>query len=86
MFTKKTTLLLLKILEKVTSEKALHSRWLNTLSYLEYIGTRKILKSLPAHIFGKVFLEHVNEEARHSLFFKNLAQKRGSKESKFPNP
>ena len=83
MFTKKTTLLLLKILEKVTSDKALHSRWLNTLSYLEYIGTRKILKSLPAHIFGKTFLEHINEEARHSLFFKNLAQKEAQKNLSF---
>lgn len=75
MLTKKTTLLLLKILEKVIPDKALHSRWLNTLSYLEYIGTRKILKSLPAHILSKNLLEHINEEARHSLFFKQLAQK-----------
>ncbi len=74
MFTKKTTLLLLRILERIVSDKILHSRWLNTLSYLEYIGARKILKSLPARILNKTFLEHINEEARHSLFFKNLAQ------------
>lgn len=83
MLTKKTTLLLLKILERVISEKVLHSRWLNTLSYLEYIGTRKILKSLPAHILSKTFLEHINEEARHSLFFKNLALKVGHKNLSF---
>ena len=83
MLTKKTTLLLLKILEKITTNTTLHSRWLNTLSYLEYIGTRKILKSLPAHIFNKTFLEHVNEEARHSLFFKNLAQKVAQKKLSF---
>jgi len=73
--TKKTTLLLLRILEKIISDKNLHSLWLNTLSYLEYIGTRKILKSLPAHILSKAFLDHIYEEAGHSLFFKNLAQK-----------
>ena len=83
MLTKKTTLLLLKILEKIIEDKTLHSRWLNTLSYLEYIGTRKILKSLPAHMLSKVFLEHINEEARHSLFFKSLAQKVAQKNLSF---
>ena len=73
--TKKTTLLLLKILEAVTSHKELHARFLNTLSYLEYIGARKMLKSLPAPILNKSFLDHVNEEIRHSLFFKSLAEK-----------
>ena len=81
--TKKTTLLLLRILEKVVSDKNLHSRWLNTLSYLEYIGTRKMLKSLPAHILSKAFLDHIHEEARHSLFFKNLAQKVAQKNLSF---
>lgn len=79
MLSKKTTLLLLKILEKITSDNSLHSRWLNTLSYLEYIGTRKMLKALPAHILDEKFLEHINEEARHSLFFKKLAHKQAAK-------
>lgn len=83
MQTKKTTLLLLKILEKIVSEKALHSRWLNTLSYLEYIGARKILKSLPSHILNKSFLEHIHEETRHSLFFKALAEKIAKKSLSF---
>ena len=79
MLTKKTTLLLLKILEKATDDKNQHSRWLNTLSYLEYIGSRKILKCLPAHVLNKTLLEHINEEVRHSLFFKKLAQKQVQK-------
>lgn len=83
MRTKKTTLLLLKILEKIISDENLHSLWLNTLSYLEYIGARKMLKSLPAHILSKIFLEHIHEEARHSLFFKNLAQKIAQKDLSF---
>ena len=85
MLTKKTTLLLLKILEKIIRNQGLHFKWLNTLSYLEYIGTRKILKSLPAHILNKTFLEHINEEARHSLFFKKLAQKLAQKNLSFKN-
>ena len=79
MLTKKTTLLLLKILEKVTSNKKLHSKWLNTLSYLEYIGTRKILKSLSSTSIDIQLLEHINEESRHSLFFKKLAYKQTRK-------
>ncbi|MCY4321732.1 MAG: hypothetical protein OXC37_04955 [Bdellovibrionaceae bacterium] len=73
--TKKTTLLLVKILEKITAHKDLHAKFLNTLSYLEYIGARKMLKSLPAPILNKTFLDHINEEVRHSLVLKNLAEK-----------
>ena len=71
--------MLLKILETVTSDKNLHFRFLNTLSYLEYLGTRKMLKSLPAPLLNKVFLDHINEESRHSLFLKTIAQKLAGK-------
>ena len=63
------------VLEGITSCRGLHGRWLNTLSFLEYIGTRKILKSLPARILEETLLSHVTEEAFHSLFFKKLARK-----------
>ncbi|MCY4512689.1 MAG: hypothetical protein OXB86_03265 [Bdellovibrionales bacterium] len=63
------------ILENIVSSRKIHGRWLNTLSFLEYIGTRKILKSLPANILDETLLSHVAEEAFHSLFFKKLARK-----------
>ena len=63
------------ILEEITSRPILHGRWLNTLSFLEYIGTRKILKSLPANILDETLLSHISEEAFHSLFFKKLIRK-----------
>ena len=81
--TKKTTLLLLNILEKVSSDDSLHARFLNTLSYLEYIGSRKMLKSLPSSIFDKVLLDHVNEETRHSLILKSFAEKLAKKSMGF---
>ena len=81
--TKKTTLLLLSILEKVTSDSSLHSRFLNTLSYLEYIGSRKMLKSLPSSILDHFFLDHINEETRHSLILKRLAEKTAKKNMAF---
>ncbi len=83
---KKTTLLLLKLLEKIISDESLHFRWLNTLSYLEYIGLRKILKSLPAHILNQSFLSHIHEESRHSLFFKSIAQKMAGRKLFFKAP
>lgn len=81
--TKKTTLLLLSLLEKITSDNSLHSRFLNTLSYLEYIGSRKMLKSLPSSILDKTLLDHINEETRHSLIFKRLAEKCSKKSMRF---
>ena len=62
-------------METITNCNSLHAKFLNTLSYLEYIGARKMLKSLPAPILNKIFLEHINEEIRHSLFLKSLAEK-----------
>ena len=63
------------VLKEITSCRRLHGRWLNTLSFLEYIGTRKILKSLPADILDETLLSHIAEEAFHSLFFKKLVRK-----------
>ena len=63
------------LLNKIVSHPLLHSQFLNTLSFLEYIGTRKIIKSQPSDYFNSELLEHLNEESRHSLFFKKLAQK-----------
>ena len=81
--TKKTTLLLLTLLEKISSDDSLHARFLNTLSYLEYIGSRKMLKSLPSSVLDKVLLDHINEETRHSLILKSLAQKLAKKNMGF---
>ena len=66
-------------LKKIVLDSKLHARFLNTLSFLEYIGTRKIIKSQPSSYFNEELLEHLNEEARHSLFFKRLAQKQSKK-------
>ena len=81
--TKKTTLLLLSLLEKITSDDSLHACFLNTLSYLEYIGSRKMLKSLPSSILDKTLLDHINEETRHSLILKGFAEKLSKKTMSF---
>lgn len=33
------------LVERIVADPALHARWLNTFSYLEYVGIRKIVKS-----------------------------------------
>jgi hypothetical protein len=52
-----------------------HARFLNTLSLLEHIGSRKIMKSLSADSLGGDVLRHLAEETRHAYFFKHAAEK-----------
>jgi len=81
--TKKTTLLFLTLLEEIISDDSLHASFLNTLSYLEYVGSRKMLKSLPSSLLDKTLLAHIHEETKHSLILKNLAQKLSKKSMSF---
>ncbi len=55
--------------------KPLHARWLNTLAFLEHIGSRKIIKSQNSSLINKEVLMHISEETRHAAYFKNLACK-----------
>ena len=62
-------------LQQVVSHPLLHAKWLNTLSFLEHIGSRKIIKSQNSHTLNYVILQHISEETRHALFFKALIHK-----------
>ncbi|MFZ4403922.1 MAG: hypothetical protein ACOYOK_07450 [Pseudobdellovibrionaceae bacterium] len=64
-------------LEKVISNPASHARWLNSLSYLEYRGFRKIARALQTQDISMHILSHAMEEARHAFYFKKLAVKVG---------
>jgi hypothetical protein len=65
---------------KIVAEPALHARWLNTFSYLEYVGFRKIVKSQRAEHLTAAILGHACEEGRHALSLKKLAVKLGGAE------
>jgi hypothetical protein len=65
------------LLERLAGSPPLHARFLNTLSLLEYVGVRKILKSQRAEWFTPELLEHVVEEARHAFVLKTLAMRVG---------
>ncbi len=74
---------LAEVLTIIIQNRDLHGKWLNSLSYLEYRGVRKILRSLRTEDYDVTVLTHVFEEARHALFFKKLALKVGG--SSFDN-
>jgi hypothetical protein len=71
---------LIRVLEKIVTDPTLHARWLNTFSYLEYIGFRKIVKSQEAETLTLATLTHANEEGRHAMLLKRLALRIGGKE------
>ena len=62
-------------LEKVVQNTKQHTRWLNTLAFMEHIGSRKIIKSQNSATLDLTLLQHISEEARHAFYFKTLAHK-----------
>ena len=57
------------------SKDYFHARWINTLSYMEHIGSRKIIKSQDSQLIGLFTLQHISEEARHACFLKKLGDR-----------
>ena len=55
-------------LRMVLTDQRLMSLWLNTLSFLEYMGARKIAKSLRQDHFNEELLGHLSEEAAPQPF------------------
>ncbi|WOJ90029.1 ferritin-like domain-containing protein [Methylocapsa polymorpha] len=61
----------------IVADPILHAKWLNTFSFLEYVGFRKIVKSQRAEALSAAVLNHALEEGRHALGLKKLAVKLG---------
>ena len=62
-----------RFLAHLCAAPPLHARFLNTLSLLEHIGSRKIMLSQRRP--GHEVLRHLAEETRHAFFFKRAAEK-----------
>lgn len=62
-------------LKKIIQNGRQHSRWLNTISFLEHIGSRKILATQSGFAMGEMILRHASEEARHAHFFKRMSER-----------
>ncbi|MGB0678951.1 MAG: hypothetical protein ACPGUV_04760 [Polyangiales bacterium] len=63
------------LLSAILPHPTLHARLLNTISLLEHIGCRKIVKALDSLRLDQTLLQHIAEEARHAFFFKQLAER-----------
>jgi len=62
-----------RLLDRIVVEAPLHARFVNTLSRLEYVGMRKILKSRRSERIGLDGLQHILDEAVHALRLKKAA-------------
>lgn len=66
------------VLEQIGNRNELHALLLNTFSLLEYIGSRKIIKSQIDREISEELLGHIAEEIRHAQLLKHLALKLSS--------
>lgn len=63
------------IILKIIQNQTIFAKFLNTLSLLEYIGARKILKSQAQEKINLILLDHAEEELRHAQVLKRAALK-----------
>jgi hypothetical protein len=62
-------------LQNVIAQPQHHARFLNMLSMLEHMGSRKIMLSQMHQTLTEDSLKHLAEEARHAYFFKRQAER-----------
>lgn len=62
-------------LQEIFSSDPVHYLWLRSLSYLEYIGYRKMVKTLEHQEVNQGVYHHLTDEIRHSFLLKELAEK-----------
>lgn len=63
------------LLEKIVQNDRLHALWLNTLSYLENCGARKIAACEHPTFVKEEMLKHAEEEFRHAYHLKRQIEK-----------
>lgn len=63
------------ILENIVSNNTLHAKWLNTLSYMENAGAKKISASEHKENVNLIILKHAAEEHRHAYYLKKQLDK-----------
>ncbi|MFP5081902.1 hypothetical protein [Pedobacter sp. JCM 36344] len=68
-------MLLKSILETIVNDNVLHSKWLNTLSFMENAGAKKISASEHKEDVNLVILKHAAEEHRHAYYLKKQLEK-----------
>ncbi len=66
---------LTSVLENIVNDNSLHSKWLNTLSYMENAGAKKISASEHKEEVTLLILKHAAEEHRHAYYLKKQLAK-----------
>jgi hypothetical protein len=63
------------LLNTIVASQRLHAKWLNTLSYLENCGARKIAACEHPTLVKEEMLKHAAEEFRHAHYLKHQISK-----------
>ncbi|AZA89395.1 Uncharacterised protein [Chryseobacterium nakagawai] len=58
------------LLKKIVQDGSIHAKWLNTLSFMENAGARKISKCEHPVMVTLIQLKHAAEEHRHAYYLK----------------
>lgn len=64
-----------KLLERIVQDDSTHAKWLNTLSFMENAGARKISKCEHPVSVTLIQLKHAAEEHRHAYYLKKQIRK-----------
>ncbi|MCE7886974.1 MAG: hypothetical protein DYH13_05660 [Alphaproteobacteria bacterium PRO2] len=64
-----------ELLTAIVQNPPEHARFMNMLSMLEHMGSRKIMVSQMNRTLTEDTLKHLAEEARHAYFFKRQAER-----------
>lgn len=64
-----------RLLEGIVADHFLHAKWLNTLSYMENAGARKISAAEHKEEVTLLILKHAAEEHRHAYYLKKQLAK-----------
>ena len=62
-------------LDQITQSPTKHHLWLRALSYLEYIGYRKMVKAVPYAKVNTGVYHHLTDEIQHSFMLREIADK-----------
>ncbi len=66
---------MIKTLQYIVENNDLHAKWLNTLSFLENVGARKISACEHPQSVNLIQLKHAAEEHRHAYYLKKQLKK-----------
>lgn len=58
------------LLKRIVQDRRTHAKWLNTLSFMENAGARKISKCEHPVLVTQIQLKHAAEEHRHAYYLK----------------